>query len=126
MMVCRTTKRERKQRRRETEERREKETKKGRKAKRRDRVMKRNRLKFDLGSMILDCVFLELLRVCVVRSLPLNPSALCHHFDSFLTASLLCCWFSRCCLFLIGFKQRSTTVTWSYKHVRRNKKCRLA
>lgn len=79
---------------------------------------KKTRLKYDSGSMILDCGFL-LSRVCVVRSLPLNPSA----FATVLTVSellFLLFWFlSPCCLFLISFKQRSTTVTWSYKHVRR-------
>lgn len=80
---------------------REKTTKKGNRRKTRERDEERmkskektHRWKFDSGSMILDCVFLELLSVCVVRSLPLNPSALCHRFDSFLTAFfLLCCWF---------------------------------
>lgn len=120
MMVCRTTNRERKQQRRETEERRERETKKGRKVKRSDRVKKRQ-TKVWSGSMILVEWFLNC-RVCCDRY-----RWILLRCATVLTVSelLLCCWFS-CCLFLISLKQRSTTVTWSYKHVRRNKKCRLA
>lgn len=88
MMVCRTTKRERKQE--EEGKQKKDERERERDEDRMKSKEKRHRWKFDSGSMILDCVFLELLSECVVRSLPLNPSALCHHFDSFLTAFFCC------------------------------------
>lgn len=109
----------------------EKETKKG--WKERDKVTERRRerekeikvwfrqhdsgLCFFLLSSVVCCVIVTIESFCAL------PPFLWQFLNCFLLLLLL---FSCCCLFLIGFKQRSTTVTWSYKHVRRNKKCRLA
>ena len=146
MMVCRTTNRERERERekqiddeekqekggrtRERQRKWEKGQSEGEKQREEEEEEEEERLKYDSGSMILDCVFH--CRVCceivTVESFCALPP-----FGQFLKLSVFfCCFFHVVvclfvCLFLNRFlKQRSTTVTWSYKHVRRNKKCRLA
>lgn len=121
MMVCRTTKRERERKTKEngekwkSEERRERRRKEGGiETERKIKVWFRQRESWLQVFTVefVSCVIVTIESFCV-----------CHRFESL--DCFFFCFYTQFVPYRV-WKQRSTTVTWSYKHVRRNEKCRLA